>query len=125
MPAPKQPWTKNEEIDLELLYEAGATYTKIAEALNKKYGRNLTRCGVAGKINRMALARTEHLNHINRKKCGRRGEKHTNAKLSDSAVSDIKRRAASGEKQIAIAAEYGVSVSTVCNVIHGRTWRAK
>ncbi|MFE5828717.1 HNH endonuclease signature motif containing protein [Streptomyces sp. NPDC056508] len=52
-----------------------------------------------------------------------RGERHNLAKLTWTAVSDIRRRYRQGDvTQRALAAEFGVSQSQVWSVISGRTW---
>lgn len=45
-----------------------------------------------------------------------------NAKLSDEAVRQIRNRYQSGERQVALAADFGVSVSTINRAIHGILW---
>lgn len=62
-----------------------------------------------------------------------RGETHHAAKLSDIAVADIRARAKRrtrpsgpakpGEPWARLADEYGVSVATISNVVHGRSWK--
>jgi hypothetical protein len=54
----------------------------------------------------------------------RRGTEHPHAKLTLEIVREIRSRSAAGEVQSAIAAEYGVSQSTVWRAIHGHTWDA-
>lgn len=45
-----------------------------------------------------------------------RGERHGSAKLTEKAVLEIRKRAASGERKTVLAAEYGVCVSTIYGV---------
>ena len=51
-----------------------------------------------------------------------RGRQHPGAKLSDTDVSVIRRRAMRGEKQREIAKSYGVSQRTVCKVVNRLSW---
>lgn len=53
---------------------------------------------------------------------GSRGERHHAAKLTSALVAEIRQRAAVGELQKDLAAEYGVSRSTVSKVATGRLW---
>ena len=50
------------------------------------------------------------------------GENAHLAKLTWAKVADIRRRAAT-ETQTALAREYGVACSTICDIVQGRTWR--
>lgn len=52
-----------------------------------------------------------------------KGERSWNAKLTDDAVRDIRRRCAAGEEQRAIAAEYGISESTLSQIKNGQSWK--
>ncbi len=53
-----------------------------------------------------------------------RGERHPLAKLTESAVIDIRRRyAAGGISQQALADEYGVNQTKISEVVRRRTWR--
>lgn len=53
-----------------------------------------------------------------------RGERAGNAKLTDDAVRDIRRRyAAGGISQQQLADEYGVNQTKISAVVHRRTWR--
>lgn len=51
-----------------------------------------------------------------------RGEDSPTAKLTEKQVLDIRARAARGERQKALAAEFGVGYTTVQNVVHRHTW---
>ena len=53
----------------------------------------------------------------------RSGERHPQAKLTEPVVSEIKRRLRAGEKQKAIALDYGVVVSAISAIACGRAWR--
>ena len=53
----------------------------------------------------------------------RSGETHPQAKLTESVVSEIKRRLRAGERQKAIALDYGVVVSAISAIACGRAWR--
>jgi len=53
------------------------------------------------------------------------GERHTAARLTDDNVREMRRlRASSGEPYARLAKRYGVSTSTVVQVIYGNTWRS-
>lgn len=52
-----------------------------------------------------------------------RGERHWNARLSDVQVAEIRARRAAGEKGVALAAEYGVSDSTIALIHRGHRRR--
>lgn len=52
----------------------------------------------------------------------RGGEHSVQAKLTDEAVLDCRRRYAAGEAQIVLAAEYHVSTGAMNKAIHGKTW---
>jgi hypothetical protein len=52
-----------------------------------------------------------------------RGENHAHAKLSVSAVKDIKARFVSKQAtQTQLAREYGVSQNAIWRIVHGVTW---
>ena len=51
-----------------------------------------------------------------------RGERNPSSKLCASDVQDIRRRASLGETQRQIAVDFGVSQSTVSDIVCGRTW---
>ncbi len=52
------------------------------------------------------------------------GETHKSAKLTASAVSELRERYALGEaSQRALAVEYGVNKSTIAAALNGRTWQ--
>ncbi|GIV82565.1 MAG: hypothetical protein KatS3mg051_1919 [Anaerolineae bacterium] len=59
--------------------------------------------------------------------CGRagknRGEANANAKLTETAVREIRTLAAQGAKRRELAERYGISVNTVGQVIRGEIWR--
>ncbi len=53
-----------------------------------------------------------------------RGEKNGGGgKLTESAVREIRRRAAGGETGTALAREFGVNKVTTCAIIRGKLWR--
>lgn len=52
------------------------------------------------------------------------GEANPQAKLSAADVTSIRSRRASGERMTTIAADFGVSPQTVCDITKGRSWRA-
>lgn len=51
-----------------------------------------------------------------------RGMAHHNSKLTEEAVKAIRSRYAMGEKQVALAAEFGVGQQTISRVVNGRDW---
>jgi HNH endonuclease len=51
-----------------------------------------------------------------------RGEKSGTAKLTRGQMEEIKRRRLAGEMGTRLAEEFGVSSSTVCDIIKSRTW---
>lgn len=52
-----------------------------------------------------------------------RGEKHAHAKITESIVLAIRRRhACESITQTALAREYGLSITHVCAIIHGKRW---
>jgi hypothetical protein len=52
-----------------------------------------------------------------------RGERRGNAKLNESAVREIRRLAASGVAQNALAASYGISKAAMHGIVHGKSWQ--
>lgn len=48
-----------------------------------------------------------------------RGERHHQAKLSDAEVAEIRGRHSSGEQQVSLAREFGVSKSLVSQIVRG------
>jgi len=53
----------------------------------------------------------------------RKGEKHGRALLSETDVIDIYTRCKNGERQIDVAASYGVAQITISNIMTKRHWR--
>lgn len=51
------------------------------------------------------------------------GESSPMAKLDAQTVRRIRERYAAGETQLAMAREYGLSSSTVCNIVNRKKWR--
>jgi hypothetical protein len=51
------------------------------------------------------------------------GEGHRSAKLTEESVRAIRRRAAGGESQRALAREFGVSQPAVMQAVNRRTWK--
>lgn len=51
-----------------------------------------------------------------------RGSEHWKSKLLESQVSEIKRLAASGVRQITLSTQFKVSKSTICDILKGRLW---
>ncbi len=51
-----------------------------------------------------------------------RGEQHPSNRLTEDAVRVIRRRRASGETLARIAADFGVTLTTICDVARRKTW---
>lgn len=51
-----------------------------------------------------------------------RGERNARAKITDQVAREIKRRLSAGERQHAIAADYGVARTTINNIANGYAW---
>lgn len=51
------------------------------------------------------------------------GENNFAAKLTENQVEKIRRRHADGEMQKTLAAEFNVSTGSICQIIHGWTWK--
>lgn len=52
-----------------------------------------------------------------------RGEKNARSKITAAMAADIKARIDAGEGNKAIAADYGISAQSVCDIRGGRTWK--
>jgi hypothetical protein len=57
------------------------------------------------------------------RRTGRKGALHHFAKLTEDAVREIRRRAACGEPQTALAKEYTLSGGSVSMIVNGKTWK--
>lgn len=64
-----------------------------------------------------AQDRLAHGTHVDN-----RGEKHPLSKISNGSAADIRKRRRSGEKLAHIAADYGISIQTVCRIGKDRGW---
>ena len=51
------------------------------------------------------------------------GEKHHMCKLTEIQVLDIRARRSAGDTLRQLAAEYMVSISAICDIVHRRNWR--
>lgn len=60
---------------------------------------------------------SEHSSHHNR------GERSGNARLTESSVRAIRQRAAAGERQYRLCAEFGISRAHMCSIIKRRYWK--
>jgi hypothetical protein len=69
------------------------------------------------------VTRTENESHKKIHGTAQEGERHHAAKLTDAQATAIRRRRESGETLTSIAADYGVSISTVSLIGRGHTWR--
>lgn len=54
---------------------------------------------------------------------GNEGSKHGMSRLTEAKVREAKALVASGHTLTAVAAKFGVAVTTICSIMHGRTWR--
>lgn len=86
------------------------------------------RCDVPYCVNPDHLFLGTHLdNHRDRATKGRsnpvRGEKNTNARLTEAAVADIVRRYIAGETQKTLACEYGVGQQSISRAVTGARWK--
>jgi hypothetical protein len=52
-----------------------------------------------------------------------RGEENPRSTLTKENVNEIKKRLATGERQIDLANEFNVSKTTICDIAHFRHWR--
>ena len=52
------------------------------------------------------------------------GSQNGRAKLSEEQVSEIRRRLAAGERQNALAREFGIGLTTMSHLANGHTWRS-
>lgn len=52
------------------------------------------------------------------------GEDHPFARLTAAQVGEIRRRVAAGERQSAVAREFGVDPSHISKIVSGRKWRS-
>ncbi len=50
------------------------------------------------------------------------GSRHYSAKLTEASVREVRQRVARGERQVALAVEYGVAPTTICAAVKGRNW---
>jgi HNH endonuclease len=66
--------------------------------------------------------RSENMADCVRHGTDNRGEKHCFAKLTAAAVQEIRRRRRSREVLTSIAADYGVTAATICDIMKGRSW---
>ena len=76
-----------------------------------------------------ALSNLEYVTSVQNKAHARemglwenRGEHGPRAKLTNAQASEIRRRHAAGELQKDMAKEFGVSVTTMCTLIHGKIY---
>ena len=65
---------------------------------------------------------TRSQNNANRDKSDWTGEKNGRARLTREQVQDARVRILRGESQTAVAREYGVSDTTLGDMMHGKTW---
>jgi DNA-binding CsgD family transcriptional regulator len=50
------------------------------------------------------------------------GERHSQAKLTERKVIEIRERAATGERNSSLAKAFGVNPGTVSNIVYRKTW---
>jgi len=63
----------------------------------------------------------EHAWRVLKNRC-QNGERNPHAKLSETAVMEIRERRARGEKLTAIATDFGIAFQTVSNIAKGNRW---
>lgn len=68
-------------------------------------------------------ARGETSGHVTKPEATPRGGNHGNAKLTEADVIEIRRRWASGEKQAAIAVDFGIGSTNVSAIVTRAAWR--
>lgn len=51
------------------------------------------------------------------------GSEHYAAKLTEANVAEIRKRVAAGEKQVALATEFGVSFQQISSIVSGKRWK--
>lgn len=59
---------------------------------------------------------------IGKGRMNKQGEAHHLARLTEDDVKEIRRRAAAGERQTALAVEFGLHHDTVGRIVHRRRW---
>lgn len=69
------------------------------------------------------LSLSDNSKHQARIGLGARGERHGHSKLNTAQVLEIRRRAAAGEGNTALAREFGLRDSTVCQIKKRLRWR--
>ena len=116
-------WTEQQQAALVRLAGEGLTASEIGARIGMTRNAVIGRCWRKG----VALPVTERKLAISAAsgKSPSCAEAHRKAvcKLSDDDVLAIRRRALAGEKQGALAVEYGVSSPTISLIKSGRTWR--
>lgn len=53
----------------------------------------------------------------------RRGETHNQSKLTEEQVLAIRRAYVSGVRQVPLSKQYGVTLSAINDIVHGRNWK--
>lgn len=53
---------------------------------------------------------------------GRGGERSSQSKVTQVQVDEMRQRSAAGEKLAPLAADYGISISQVSNIVRGKSW---
>lgn len=77
---------------------------------------------IADKVAKGRQARGETSGRYTKPERTARGERHGMARLTEEKVKEIRARRANGEKQNALAAEFGVGTSTISRVVRGAHW---
>lgn len=83
-------------------------------------------CGVRRCVNRRHISwKSPGENAADRTRHGteNQGSRHGAAKLTESAVMQIRKARADGQRPTDLALQFGVSVPTVSNILARRTWR--
>jgi DNA-binding transcriptional regulator YiaG len=69
-----------------------------------------------------SLENNRHARYVLKAYPDKKGEKHSQAKLTPEAVREIRRLKANGVKQNRIAKMYNLSTSVISNVVNRKTW---
>lgn len=105
--------------EIRRLYDAGETQ----KALGRRYGVSHQTIGKVVRSERWAHI-TEGPTEV-REQTRPNGEGHWSARLTWAIVDECRLRYAAGETQTALAREFGVTVSAMHLVVHGKNWVRK
>lgn len=65
----------------------------------------------------------QHMSEVSQSNARQRREKRSDVKLTPDLVREIRHRADSGETQTVLAADYGVSGSTISLIVNRKIWK--